>query len=146
MPRLRDKLRRGFKRDLGLIVVGLILAGLVVLTGRLASDNASNTAVDTVVREAYRQDIENWHGRVAGCIRGKRDRTATALALRAQAVYLDLVLDAESVQEDVKRAARVNQRIQDLSAADLESRTGDRLDCEQVYPKPPTPDGVETLP
>lgn len=72
-----------------------------------------------------------------GCERGKLDRTANATAFRAQSDYLNLVLDAESVQEDVKSAARVNQAVQDASASSLESRTGDNLDCRDAFPDPP---------
>lgn len=76
-------------------------------------------------------------GQRIGCERGKLDRTANAEAFRGQSDYLNLVLEAESVQEDVKRAARINQAIQNASASSLESRTGDNLDCAEVFPAPP---------
>lgn len=75
-------------------------------------------------------------GQLVGCERGKLDRAANARAFRAQSDYLNLVIDAKSVKEDVKRAARKNQRIQDGSATSLESRSGPRLICVEVYPKP----------
>lgn len=145
--------RRLAKRDWGLIALGIVLGLLVLLTGRLARDDASTVASSVAVRravhevkaEVYRQDIETWHGRLAGCQRGKHDRTSIAAALRAQSDYLNLVLQAKSVQADVKRAARVNQRVQDSSAVDLESRTGANLRCREAYPKPPAPDGVKPL-
>lgn len=73
-------------------------------------------------------------GQRLGCERGKLDRTAIAAAFRGQSDYLNLVLDAASVQEDVKSAARINQAIQNASASSLESRTGDNLDCAEVFP------------
>lgn len=84
----------------------------------------------------YQGRTELRDSQIAGCQRGKLDRAANARAFRAQADYLDLVLAASSVQQDVKTAARINQAQQDISARGLESRTGKNLDCDKVFPHP----------
>lgn len=151
MPTPIARLRRRLAaRDWGLLALGVILGLLVLLTGRLARDDASTVAVKAATVEiqqrAYRQDIEAWRARLAGCRRGKQDRTANAKAFRAQANYLKKVLAAGSVKADVKRAARRNWRTQNQSATSLESRTGRNLDCAAATPKPPAPPGVKPLP
>lgn len=73
-------------------------------------------------------------GQREGCERGKLDRQASARAFRAQSDYLNGVLNATSVQRDVKDAATLNQSTQNESATSLESRTGDRLDCSDAFP------------
>jgi type II secretory pathway pseudopilin PulG len=106
----------------------------------------ARAAAHRLAVEGYRQDIKRWHELQSGCKRSKIDRTAIASALRAQATYLNGVLDAASVKADVKRAALVAQRRFNRSATGLESRTGRKLDCARVYPKPAVPAGVTPLP
>lgn len=55
-------------------------------------------------------------------------------ALRAQSDYLNLVLEAESVKDDVKRAARRNQAVQDRVATRLERIA--RVPCEEQFRSP----------
>jgi type II secretory pathway pseudopilin PulG len=106
----------------------------------------ARAAAHRLAVEGYRQDIKRWHELQSGCSRSKVDRTAIAAALRAQATYLNQVLDAASVKADVKRAARVAQATFSRSASGLESRSGKNLRCGDVYPKPLAPSGVTPLP
>jgi hypothetical protein len=98
------------------------LVVLVILVGAVFVFQHNGT---TTLRDSQR----------AGCERSKVDRTAIANALRAQANYLNGVLDAASVKEDVKKVARSTQKTFNISAMSLESRTGTRLDCNDIYPK-----------
>lgn len=70
------------------------------------------------------------------CERGKLDRREIARALRAQSTYLNSVLGASSVKADVKSAASIAHMAYDRSASSLESRTGDRLDCQRAIAGP----------
>lgn len=101
-------------------VVSYVLVVVVLFVGLALYQNN----IRTDLRDAQR----------AGCERGKLDRADNARAFRAQSDYLNLVLEADSVKADVKRAARVNQAAQNASASSLEARTGDNLICAKAFP------------
>lgn len=146
MPTRVARLKRGLTRDAGFIILGLILGGLILVAVKVSQDDTIDVAreqtVQRIAQASYRQDMKAWRSRIDGCRRGKKDRAANARAFRAQADYLNLVLDAESVKQDVKDAAAVNQRVQDWAASSLESRTGPNLNCLEVTPKPKRPPGL----
>ena len=121
----------------------LFLLTVVALVGVILT---RNQAAHTVAESSYRQNVDRWHELQKGCQRSKTDRTMIAAALRAQSTYLEHVLAAASVKADVKRAARRGQAVFNASATDLESRTGQKLACARVYPRPTVPDGVTPLP
>lgn len=104
-------------------LVGLIIGGYILIIG-------------LIIGQWY-VDYGNRKDRVVelrqGCERGKLDRTSTANAFRAQSDYLNLVLEARSVKQDVKDAAEINQGVQNTSASDLETRTGEGFDCTQIF-------------
>lgn len=112
-------------------------AYVLVVVATAAGFFAIGRESDRATREArWDTELRAWEDRVATCERLKSDRAIVARALRAQADYLNLVLDARSVMEDVKRAARVNQATQIAAAIELESRTGVRLNCRVVNRRP----------
>lgn len=92
--------------------------------GVLAGTLLSVTIATSIARDQF----------VEGCERGKLDRASQAEAFRAQSDYLNLVLDAKSVKQDVKDAALMNQKTQNASATDLESRTGNGFKCADKFP------------
>lgn len=69
----------------------------------------------------------------AGCERGKLDRRANADFQRAHKVYIDKVVLAQSVKEDVKAAARIAVETYNRTARDLTIRAG--IDCNKAFPK-----------
>lgn len=70
-----------------------------------------------------------------GCERGKLDRAASAAGWTAHRIYIERVTGAQSVQEDVKRAARVAERTYVRISRDFTARA--RLDCKDAFPDPP---------
>jgi Flp pilus assembly protein TadG len=110
--------------------VAILLVGAAVVVG---SSIAAHSAASAAAKAAARVVSDSQR---KGCARGKLDRTAIAAALRAQSTYLNGVLGATSVKQDVKDAAQVNQDVQDASATSLESRTGKNLVCAVVVPRP----------
>jgi hypothetical protein len=129
---------------LAVLVGGLLfLLTMVAVVGVVLT---RNQAAHDVAQATYTQNITRWHELQQGCARSKTDRTSIAWALRAQSTYLNHVLAAASVKADVKRAARAAQRTFDASASGLESRTGTKLVCAHVYPRPAAPAGVAALP
>lgn len=148
-PEQRDSYRKALiesqkKTNLRMTVAFalVIVASVVgaVLSGHEAGQKGAEAGRSQVVREsqkfARQYSTDQAERSRAACNRGKVDRTMIAKALRAQATYLNQVLDAESVKQDVKRAALKAQRSFNSSATDLESRTGTNLDCSQVFPFP----------
>lgn len=124
----------------------LIVLALVVAASIGGLWLAVDTAVDRAVKQAkkdtarelrvFARDLadQNRELLLNGCREAKKDRTKIALALRGQADYLNLVLAAASVQEDVKMAARVNQAKQQTAALRLEKRSGPAFFCSVAYP------------
>lgn len=139
----------GTKAVAAMTVGLLVILGAVITVrqqGNARSVEDRRVALRAVQAEGYWQDLEAWRSRIDGCRRGKLDRTAIARALRAQSTYLNLVLQAESVKQDVKTAAAANQRAQNASASSLESRTGSNLNCETVSAKPVPPPWLTPAP
>lgn len=68
----------------------------------------------------------------AGCERSKLDRIDNAAFQRAHKKYIDKVVLAQSVKEDVKKAAREAVQTYNKTAADLTKRS--KLVCAVVYP------------
>lgn len=69
----------------------------------------------------------------AGCERGKLDRIDNAAFQRAHKKYIDRVVLAQSVKEDVKRAAREAVKTYNKTAASLSKRS--KIDCSKAIPK-----------
>lgn len=65
--------------------------------------------------------------RYEGCERGKKDRVTNAAAWTKHAAYINSVLRAPSVKEDVKRAARDAQLTYLMASKDLTTRS--RISC-----------------
>ena len=137
--------------------VGAYLAVVVVSagSGKLAANTSTKNTRDALEAQAatHRVELEDFALAIAalqrdftvsGCGRSKTDRTVTASAFAGQATYLELVLDAASVKEDVKRAARTNWHKQLSAAESLRSRTGRRLNCKTAFP-PVTRERVRDL-
>ena len=68
-----------------------------------------------------------------GCERGKLDRADNADFQNAHKVYIDKVVLAQSVKEDVKRAAREAERTYIRTSADLTKRS--KINCAKAFPK-----------
>ncbi len=69
----------------------------------------------------------------AGCERGKLDRIDNAAFQRAHKKYIDKVVLAQSVKEDVKKAAREAVRTYNRTAEALTKRS--QINCEAAFPK-----------
>ncbi len=69
----------------------------------------------------------------AACARGKLDRIDNAAFQRAHKLYIDRVVLAQSVKEDVKAAARDAVATYNRTAASLTLRS--QIDCAEVFPK-----------
>lgn len=68
-----------------------------------------------------------------GCERGKQDRKDNADFQRAQSKYIRKVVLAQSVQEDVKDAAREARKTFTRTSKSLTKRS--RINCEKAFPK-----------
>lgn len=68
----------------------------------------------------------------AGCERGKLDRRDNADFQNAHKEYIDKVVLAQSVKEDVKRAAREAVAVYDRTAPSLTERS--KINCEEAFP------------
>lgn len=69
----------------------------------------------------------------AGCERGKLDRADNAAFQRAHKLYIDKVVLAKSVEEDVKAAARTAVETYNKTAASLTLRS--QINCAKAFPK-----------
>lgn len=69
----------------------------------------------------------------AGCERGKLDRIDNAAFQRAHKVYIDKVVLAQSVKEDVKEAAREAVVTYNRTAESLSQRA--KINCQEAFPK-----------
>lgn len=69
----------------------------------------------------------------AGCERGKLDRSDNADFQRAQRDYINQVVLAQSVQEDVKAAAREAVTVFERTSVSLTERSV--IDCAVAFPK-----------
>lgn len=80
---------------------------------------------------AGRQDLSE--SQRAGCERGKLDRIDNAAFQRAHKKYIDKVVLAKSVEEDVKEAAREAVLTYNRTAANLSKRS--KINCQKAIPK-----------
>lgn len=69
----------------------------------------------------------------AGCERSKKDRADNAEFQSAHKLYIDKVVLAKSVEEDVKAAARTAVETYKRTAADLTIRS--QINCAEAFPK-----------
>lgn len=69
----------------------------------------------------------------AGCARGKLDRIDNAAFQRAHKLYIDRVVLAQSVKEDVKAAARDAVETYNQTAKRLTIRS--QINCSKAFPK-----------
>jgi hypothetical protein len=110
------------QRELLIRFLGVMILALIVL-------------FVTVCLASYQARLEIVKTQRVGCERGKKDRAANAAAWTAHSVYITKVTAAKSVQEDVKRAARIASRTYVGVSADLRRRAA--LSCKTAYPDPP---------
>lgn len=118
--------------------------------GHQSGDTANEKAV-TMLRELNAYIIDGCERRVADSQVNSESIKRISVALRGQSDYLNLVLDAESVKQDVKDAAKVNQGKQNWAATyleetavpSLESRSGENFDCTTAFPIDQILDAVE---
>lgn len=89
--------------------------------------------ISLVFVQGYRANTKLLDFQRAACERGKLDRKSNAAFQTAHKQYIDKVVLAQSVQEDVKRAARDAVEVYQITAADLRSRAS--IDCNEVFPK-----------
>lgn len=112
----------------------LLVAWALSIAVSVAAAYWTATTAERDIRDSQRQAFRQRRADLLrGCERSKRDRTSIARALRAQSDYLNLVLRAQSVKADVKRAATANQEQQDTAARDLETRSGDHFECAAAF-------------
>jgi len=69
----------------------------------------------------------------SGCERGKLDRIDNAAFQKAHKTYIDKVVLAQSVKEDVKQAAREAVETYNKTAASLASRS--KINCHKAFPE-----------
>jgi len=87
-----------------------------------------------VLGQSYLGRVELVKSQRAGCERLKLDRSVVAPALHAQAEWLDGLIRAWNVPENLKSLARSNQRAQENAAVQLDGRA--TIDCDVAYPDP----------
>lgn len=105
-------------RDLrGLLISFVVVAVLVV---------------GYVLWQSYEGRVDIVNGQRSACERGKLDRMDNAEGWTAHSTYIQSVILAPSVKEDVKTAARVAQGHYDKISASLTDRS--HIDCESAYP------------
>jgi hypothetical protein len=110
-------------KDEGSKIVKLILAGMLSFL----------LLVVYVAYSSYQGRVDTVTAQRAGCERGKLDRQANADFQRAHKKYIDKVVLAKSVEEDVKRAAREAVLTYNRTSAELTERA--QIDCAEAFPK-----------
>lgn len=113
-----------FAASIPATIAAYIVAG--IQNNGLEKENDELEEANRKLRVLVEQQIDL---RVEGCERNKLDRIDSARSASAQASYLDKVLGAASVQEDVKAAADANVKQQRESAGGFSSRL---LMCEPL--------------
>lgn len=110
-------------RQQGGLLVKMIIIGMIVQL----------TVVGFVAYSTFddRSDLVN--AQRAGCERSKLDRKDNADFQVAHKRYIDKVVLAQSVKEDVKQAARDAVRTYNRTSADLAARA--KLKCAVLFPK-----------
>lgn len=110
MPTPEARSERLLKKIYRLVITVLAVMAFVVVGGRYSAVSNSRDQ----------------------CNRSKKGALVIGPALQGQADYLDLVLQAKSVKQDVKDAAAVNQAKQQ-KAADVLNGLNGKLDCTKKY-------------
>lgn len=103
-------------------IVRLILLVLVLLL----------VLIGYVFFQAYDNRVEVVDNQRRGCERGKLDRRDNARFQMAQAQYVHKVVLAQSVKNDVKKAARTAVKTFDKTSANLSKRS--KIDCTKAFP------------
>lgn len=88
-----------------------------------------------VVLSSYQSRVDITNTLRTGCERSKADRIDNASAWTAHRVYITKVTGADSVQEDVKRAARIANRTYRRVSRHLKARS--KVECRRAFPDPP---------
>lgn len=83
---------------------------------------------------AYQTGKADAESKRAGCERNKLDRAANAAAWTAHRTYIEKVLKAASVKQDVKDAADDAVKTYKIVSADLSKRS--KVDCDRIFPDP----------
>lgn len=86
-----------------------------------------------VFYQSYEGRVDLVGAQRAACERGKLDRTDNADFQRAHTTYIIHVTDAQSVEEDVKKAARQAVKTFKRTSEDLSKRA--KIHCAEVFPK-----------
>ena len=81
----------------------------------------------------YQRDVQNVSEKREGCERGKKDRQDNADFQKAHKKYIEKVVLAQSVKQDVKDAANKALETYDRTTPSLLSRTGENLDCTKAF-------------
>lgn len=102
-----------------LIILGMIVQLLVI---------------GYVFASQYEGRVTTYHNLLAGCERSKKDRVANADFQNAHRKYIERVVLAQSVKEDVKRAARDALATYQVTADALLERS--TIDCRKAFAKP----------
>jgi hypothetical protein len=104
-------------------IVKLVIGGLVMIL----------LLVGYTFYQSYKGRVDLVNAQTQECKRAKLDRLDNAEFQRAHATYIRRVVLAQSVEEDVKRAARTALRTFRRTASGLEDRA--KIDCSTVIPK-----------
>lgn len=101
----------------------LILIGMVVQL----------LVISYVFYNTYDGRVNTVKAQRRGCERSKKDRLANADFQQAHRRYIDKVVLAKSVEEDVKRAARAAVKTYNRTSAELSERA--LINCSTAFPK-----------
>lgn len=110
-------------RRQGGLLVKMIIIGMIVQL----------SVVGFVAYSSFKDRGDLVHAQRRACERGKLDRTDNADFQVAHKKYIDKVVLAQSVKEDVKKAARDAVKIYNRTSADLAKRA--RIRCAEAFPK-----------
>lgn len=103
--------------------------GILIVIGMIVQ----LAVIGYVFYASYQGRVNTVTAQRAGCARAKLDRTDNADFQTAQKVYIIKVTDANSVKEDVKRAAREAIKTFNRTSARLTKRS--KLVCARAFPK-----------
>jgi len=101
-----------------LIIIGMLVQLLVI---------------GYVFYSSYQGRVATVKAQRAGCERSKKDRLANADFQQAHRRYIDKVVLAKSVEEDVKKAAREAVKTYNRTSAELTGRS--LINCAEAFPK-----------
>lgn len=90
------------------------------------------TSIALLIGYSGRKELRN--ASIEACLGAKQDRIDIAASITAHTVYIKKVVLAQSVKEDVKRAAREANRTHRKTAQELTKRS--KIDCFAENPEP----------